>query len=364
METATPVIGGDLIGKRARYRRPSGRPAVLAALVALAATLMLTTGCSTAPIEQASPSDAAAHLRSGPQTATLPDADVVPVTSNPTITLPVTVGSASGGSVTVTDTSRIIAIDRNGTLSNIVFSLGLGSRVVGRDQSTTFPSAADLPVVTGNGHQLNAEAVLALNPSVVLVDKTTTPPQAVEALRASQIPVVAFTDTRSVSTTPDLIRAVAAALGVTPAGDALVARTQAQIADAQATIPDPSGDPTMAFLYIRGPNLVLLAGPNSGADDLIEALGGKDAGTAAGLSAAFTAITPEALLRADPDVILVMTQGADSVGGLDGVLALPGVADTDAGRARRVVQMDETEILAFGPDVGRVLGALSHAIYT
>ncbi|MGC5245502.1 heme/hemin ABC transporter substrate-binding protein [Gordonia sp. DT219] len=337
-------------------------------LVALAlstlALLAAVTACSTAPIAQSPASDSAAHLRDGPQTATLPDPDVVPITSNPAVTLPTTVDSAAGGKVTVTDAGRIIAVDRNGTLGNIVFSLGLGTRVVGRDQSTTFPSAAKLPLVTGNGHQLNAESVLALDPSVVLIDAGTTPPQAVDAIRASGIAVVGFDSTRTVAATPALIRAVAASLGVTPAGEQLVARTEADIATARSAVPDPSGDPKIAFLYIRGPRLVLLAGPKSGADDLISALGGTDAGSAAGFSAQFTAVTAEALLRANPDVILVMTQGADSVGGLDGVLALPGVADTTAGRNRRVVAMDESEVLAFGPDVGRVLGALGHAIYT
>jgi iron complex transport system substrate-binding protein len=58
-----------------------------------------------------------------------------------------------------------------------------------------------------------------------------------------------------------------------------------------------------------------------------------------------------------------MTQGAESVGGLDKVLQLPGLAQTDAGRNQRVVQMDQAEILTFGPDTGRVLAALAEAIY-
>lgn len=337
----------------------------ISAVVLLAlATILVVAGCSTTPIDTATSSaSTAAHLRNGPQTATLPDADVVPVTTNPTITLPATAASVGHGNVTVTDTSRIIAVDRNGTLGNIVFSLGLGPRVVGRDQSTTFASAASLPVVTGNGHQLNAESVLALNPSVVLVDSETTPPQAVDQIRASNIAVVEFSSTRTIASTDALIRSVATTLGVKPAGEQLVARTDAQVAAAKSVVPTPSGDPTIAFLYIRGPRLVLLTGPGSGADDLIAALGGKDAGAAAGFTGAFTAVTAEALLKANPAVILVMTQGADSVGGVDGVLKLAGVADTDAGRNRRVVQMDETEVLSFGPDVGHVLSALAHAIY-
>jgi len=70
------------------------------------------------------------------------------------------------------------------------------------------------------------------------------------------------------------------------------------------------------------------------------------------------------MIHADPDVIIVMTEGAATVGGPEGVLKLPGIADTEAGRNRRVVQMDESKILAFGPDVGLVLSALAKAIYT
>lgn len=45
-----------------------------------------------------------------------------------------------------------------------------------------------------------------------------------------------------------------------------------------------------------------------------------DAGTEAGLDKHFTPITTEAPAQAQPDVILMMTKGLDSVGGLDGVL--------------------------------------------
>lgn len=334
------------------------------ALVLAAALVLGSAACSTAPIEGSAPSSVAtAKLRSGPQTATVPGGDVVPVTTTPRVSLPATAESIGRGQVQVTDIDRILAIDRNGTLANIVFSLGLGPRVVGRDRSTVFPAAAGLPLVTSTGHTLNAEAVLALRPTVVLIDQSTTPRGAIDQIRASGVPVVEYTSVRTLAGTPDLIRGVAAALGVREAGDDLVRRTQSEIDEAKTLVPRPSGDPTMAFLYLRG-RLQLIAGPGSGADDLIAALGGRDAGAAAGMTGAFTAITSEALLRANPDVVLVMTQGAESVGGLDGVLAIPGIAETSAGRARRVVQMDESEILAFGPDTGKVLAALARAIYT
>jgi iron complex transport system substrate-binding protein len=337
------------------------RPALAVLVVLIIGTL---SACFVEPIEQPAASVAPTPpLADRPQTAELPATDVTPIATDPTPTLPVTVDSTGHRPVTVTDVDRIIAVDINGTLGNIVFSLGLGPNVVGRDTSTAFPSAVDLPVVTNRGHSLNAEAVLALSPTVVLVDENTVPAAAVDQIRDSGIPVVVFPGTRSLDANDSLMRSVADALGVPVQGEQLVARTDREVAAARDLVPSPSGDPVMAFVYIRGRNLILLAGPGSGADDLIENLGGRDAGREADLSGAFTAISAEAMIEADPNVLLVMTQGADTVGGLDGVLELPGIAETDAGRNRRIVQMDETEILAFGPDAGQVLGALAEAIY-
>lgn len=326
---------------------PSARRPLLGIL--LAVLVAIVAGCSTTPLNVADTVDpTAAHLRDGEQIVTLPSDDPVPVEADPSF---------------APRAERIIALDRNGTLGAIVYALGLGPHVVGRDRSTTFPAARDLPEVTDPGHAINVERVLAQKPTIILAGKDANPKGVLDQLRATQVEVVAFTDERSVAGTPALIRDVAAALGAQAAGEKLVRRTQSQIEAAHRALPDPTGDPKIAFLYIRGERLILLAGPDSGADNLIEALGGTDAGTAAGLTAAFTTVSSESLLRADPDVILVMTQGAETVGGLDKVARLPAIAGTRAGRAKRIVAMDETQLLAFGPDTGLVLEALGKAIY-
>ncbi len=309
---------------------------------------LVLTACITTPLDVAAVRDDKSPLRDGPRIATLAHDEPIPVELNP---------------VAGPQADRIIALDRNGTLGAIVYALGLGPRVVARDRSTTFAAALPLPEVTDAGHAVNFEKVLAQNPSIVLASADSTPVGVLDQLRAARVQVVEFTGERSVAGTPELIRDVARALGASGAGEKLVRRTAEEIAAAEAALPSPTGDPAIAFLYIRGDRLILLAGPRSGADDLIRALGGHDAGTASGLTAAFTTVSTESLMLADPDVILVMTQGAETVGGLDNVAQLPAVAGTTAGRAGRVIAMDETQLLAFGPDTGLVLDALGKAIY-
>lgn len=295
------------------------------------------------------------------------DIPIDPLSPTPVPDLPVTVRSVDGVDVTIDDASRILAVDLYGTLAETVFSLGLGANVVGRDTSTGFPEAAALPLVTVGGHSLSAEAVLDLDPTVVLTDTTIGPPEVLAQLRDAGIPVVFFDPTRTLDGIGDQIEAVAAALGVPAAGRALAARTTADIdaATSRATAVPTSADaaPRVAFLYLRGSAVALLGGPGSGADELVAAVGGIDAGTEAGLERPFTQITSEALVSAAPDVLLLLEGGLASVDGVDGLLAVPGIAQTPAGENRAVVTAADTNLLTFGPRTGATLRALADAVH-
>ncbi|MFY1698011.1 MULTISPECIES: heme/hemin ABC transporter substrate-binding protein [unclassified Solwaraspora] len=334
------------------------RPGRLAALLTGALLAGCVAACATA---DADPTGTAVSC--GPVTATVADADVTPLDPAPTPVLPVTVTDAAGDRVTVTDASRILAVNLYGSIAEIVFSLGLGDRVVGRDTSTDFPAAADLPVVTPGGHDLSTEAIMSLDPSVVLLDDSIGPPEVLDQLRTAGIPVVRIGDEQSLAAVPVHIREVAAALGVADAGETLVARVDGEIAAARDGV-DPDADrPRVAFLYLRGTaGVYLMGGKGAGSDAMIDAAGGEDAGTAIGLER-FRPLTSEGLINAAPDVILVMTKGLESVGGVDGLVAMPGVAQTPAGQQRRVVDMDDTVLLNFGTRTGRAIQALARAIH-
>ncbi|MER7001467.1 ABC transporter substrate-binding protein [Dactylosporangium sp. NPDC000555] len=328
----------------------------------LALLLLITaagTGCSAAGPGTASMSTAGC----GPVTATIGSTDVDPLRPAPAPVLPATVTSSDGRTVTVTDISRILPVNLYGSIAEIVFSLGLGDNVIGRDTSTTFPAAAHLPVVTPAGHDLSAEAILDLNPSVVLADDSIGPPEVLRQLRAAGIPVVLVKAEQTLDAVPGHIRAIAAALGVPAAGAQLVARVEGEIAAARRSAPD-GRSPRIAFLYLRGTaGVYLIGGRGAGSDAMIEAIGGVDAGSAAGLTK-FRPLTSEGLINAAPDVILVMTEGLTSVGGVDGLVKLPGVAQTPAGTARRIVDMDDGALLSFGARSGRAVQALARAVYS
>lgn len=277
--------------------------------------------------------------------------------------LPAKVASADGRTVTVEDTSRVVPL--TGSLNEIVFTLGLGEQVVARDITATFEQAADLPVVT-RAHDVSAESVLSLKPTVVLADTTTGPAEAISQIRDAGIPLVVLDPPKELDDIGPRIEAVAGALGVAEAGKALVERTEQRIGKVRADVPDlPAADrPRVAFLYLRGSaSVYLLGGRESGAGSLLEAAGALDAGKESGLRKDFTAITSEALAKAAPDAILVMAKGLKSVDGVDGLVKIPGVAETPAGMDRRVVSIDDGVLLNYGPRTDQVLADLVDQLY-
>jgi iron complex transport system substrate-binding protein len=306
--------------------------------------------------------DASAQPRKAASRAAAPDR-VEPVKSGAKPELPVTVTSADGRRVTVQDAERIVPL--TGSLNEIVFTLGLGENVVARDITATFEQAEKLPVVT-RAHDVSAESVLSLKPTVVLADTTTGPAEAIDQIRDAGVPLVVFDPAKSLDDVSPRIEAVAKTLGVEKSGAELTRRTERRIDAAREAIPvgDRAKKPRVAFLYLRGSaSVYLLGGRDSGASSLLEAAGAVDAGKESGLKKDFTAITSEALAEAAPDAILVMTKGLASVNGVDGLLKVPGVAETPAGLDRRVVSIDDGVLLNYGPRTDQVLKSLVEQLY-
>jgi len=94
---------------------------------------------------------------------------------------------------------------------------------------------------------------------------------------------------------------------------------------------------------------------------LISAIGAIDVG-AASLPRPFNTMTAESLATLNPDLILVMTKGLESVGGVSGLLKLPGVAQTKAGKNHAIIDVDDSLLLSFGPRTPSLVVALSQKV--
>lgn len=356
----------------------------LSALVLAVAIAVGLTGCATAaPASRSASLDCPAadtpladleltddvRTATGPSTACLPSTAIDAVDDTTAPALPVTVTDAEGREVEVDDVSRILAVDISGTIAATVFALGLGDNVVGRDSSTDIAGTEDLPVVTKTGHTLNPEAILELAPTIMLTDTTIGPKEVRQQLRDAGIEIVVISSERRLDTTSDLVAEIATALGVPTRGDALAEQLAADVAAAQAEVaavaPSAASDRArMLFLYVRGSaNVYYIFGKDSGADSLIDAVGGIDVAGEIGWEG-MKPMTAEALVAAQPDVLVMMTDGLASVDGVDGLIErIPALQQTPAGQQRRVVDMADAAILSFGPRTADVVRALARALY-
>jgi iron complex transport system substrate-binding protein len=283
----------------------------------------------------------------GPAVTAEPEAEPV---------LPVALTDETGESVTVDDVSRIIPV--NGDVAEVVFALGLGDRVVATDLSATYPPEADARPEIGYQRALVAETILAHEPTVVIGDSLAGPPGALDEVRAVDVPVVITEYPRDVDGAARKIRAIATALGVPGRGELLARETEAAIASARDEADALEGDgPPVAFLYLRGEDVQQIAGAGSGISALITDAGAIDIGTELDVDE-FAPLGAEALIEAQPDVIVVTTSGLESVGGIDGLVELPAVAGTPAGRERRILAYEDQLVLGLGPRTGEFLHQL------
>ena len=252
-------------------------------------------------------------------------------------------------------TAARVVVLANG-VAEIIQSLNAQSIIVGRDISSTEVSLDSIPIVT-SGHQVLPEKVIALKPDLVLIDASIGPKAAIETIKAAGISVVQTPESWSLQDLPNKVRAVGRAIGALNQAEELVAQIEQSLSGSTV-----KNSPRIAFLYLRGTSAVyLIGGAGSGADSLLAAIGAIDVG-AQKLDRPFNTLTAESLAELNPDVILVMSKGLESVGGIEGLLKLPGVAQTKAGKNSAVIDVDDSLLLSFGPRTPSLVDALANAI--
>lgn len=292
--------------------------------IGLFAAALLLTGCATSQVSD---------------TSTISENDVSAISIDATSSFSV---------------ARVVVL-ANG-VAEIMNSLNAGALIVGRDLASSEKALEDVPVVT-SGHQVIPEKVIGLKPDLVIIDASTGPKSAIDQIRSAGIRVEQTPESWNLADISLKVQAVANVIGAPQQGDLLNQAISSAITNSKL-----SSKPRIAFLYLRGTSAIyLIGGEGSGADSLISAIGGIDVGAAA-LPRPFNTLTAESLATLNPDVIIVMTKGLESVGGISGLLKLPGVAQTEAGKKQAVIDVDDSLLLSFGPRTPSLVQVLAERV--
>ena len=333
-------------------------------------TALVASQASEAPVTDADSPTASSVAQSPapPNTEAAQNTDAPPTTSPATSSTappataasawPIVITDETGEEITIESVERIIPLD--GTVAEVVFALGMGDNVVATDLSATWPPEADALPEIGYQRSLAAETVAAFNPTILLATDIAGPPGALEDLKRLGYPLVIVPNDSSPQGPGEKVRAVARALGIPERGEELASQIDQEIAD-NSVSETPENPLTVMALYVRGTAAQRILGESSATHWLIKAAGGADAAEIMGISES-APISPEAILEVAPDVLLIPSAGLESAGGIDGLMEIPGFAETPAGQNRNVLNYDDQYLLGNGPRVGRLIGEMRAAL--
>lgn len=293
------------------------------------------------------------HLMAQTPSVATPTAGITPQ-------LPVTVTDIRGNEVTISDVSRIVSL--NGNVTETLFALGLGENIVALDVSALYPPAALALPKIGYQRDLSAEGILSFAPTLIIGSTEAGPEDVIQQIRDANTTTLILEAPTSPDEAAVEIQNIANAVGLPDAGAALATQVTDRLAEAKSLAAESSLEPQVAFLYIRGEGTQMIAGANSAADGVITKAGGINVGAKIGIDG-YKPITPEALIEAAPDIILVMQGRLASVGGVEGLLNIPGVRETPAGQDEQIVAFEDLYLLGFGPRIGDSVYDLTLALH-
>ncbi|MET3899105.1 iron complex transport system substrate-binding protein [Devosia sp. UYZn731] len=256
------------------------------------------------------------------------------------------------------DTSRLVSI--GGSLTEIIYALGEEKRLVARDQTATYPEAALALPDVGYMRALAPEGVLSVTPTALLVIDGSGPPEALDVLSHAGVAYQTVPEGFSHQGILAKVRAVGQALGVPDKAEALAAQLDASLNAVEArTAAIPERKKVLFILSTQG-GKIQASGTDTAANGIIDLAGALNAVTD---YSGYKALTEEAIIAANPDVILMMDRGGDH-GGTDAeLLAHPAIALTTAGKNHAIVRLDGAYLLGFGPRTASAVGELVDALY-
>ncbi|MBL0744384.1 heme/hemin ABC transporter substrate-binding protein [Chryseolinea lacunae] len=245
-------------------------------------------------------------------------------------------------------------ITAGSALTETVCALGDCDKIIASDRTSLYPAHIQKLPSIGYRGGIQAEGIISLKPTLIIAEKDYVEDAVLQQLRASGIKLVIVDRQYTIDDTKRFIAQIAAALGRDAEGKKLIATIDRQIADATAQLKKAKTNPKVLCIYNRGAATVSVAGKNT-FGNILAYVG---ATSAVGDVEGYKPLNAEALLASNPEYVVTLSSGLESIGGIDGLLKVPGMAQTTAGKQRQIVSIDGLKLTNFGPRVGETIQEL------
>ncbi|OEZ68185.1 hemin-binding periplasmic protein HmuT precursor [Janthinobacterium sp. HH103] len=255
---------------------------------------------------------------------------------------------------------RIVSV--GGALTEIVYALEAQGELVGVDTTSLYPAVAQQLPQVGYARTLSAEGVLSLAPTQLIATEEAGPQAVLRQVREAGVPVAVLSANNQFEGLLERVKQVGRITGRPEPAARLAQSLQQQWSGALAKVQQRQHAPVrVLFILAHAPNQVMVGGRETGADAMLAYAGTVNVMGGQGGFAGYKPLTPEAVIAARPDIVLVTDQGLKASGGVDGILKLPGLAQTPAGRKHRIVSQEAMLLLGFGPRMPQALAELDAA---
>lgn len=240
-----------------------------------------------------------------------------------------------------------------GSLTELIYAIGAGNRVVGVDETTSFPpQTAALPHI-GYWKQLSSEGILSLRPDSFITWQDAGPQLVFDQLRAQKVQVITLP--RIPATVDQMyanIDTLAESLGAQEQGKTLINDLRQRLAKVAQSSASKAAPVKALFILSAGGSAPQVAGKGSVADAVMTLAGAQNVAK----HPQYRSYSAEALIAANPEVIIVTSQ---MIGGdLNRLSTIAGITHTAAWKNQRIVSIDQAVILGMGPRVADAVETL------
>jgi iron complex transport system substrate-binding protein len=249
--------------------------------------------------------------------------------------------------------ARVVTL--GGSVTEIVYALGEGGRLVGNDLSSLYPEAATRLPRIGYYRAVPVEGVAALKPDLVLASEQAGPPKAIEKLAELGLRIVKVSDTPSMASLDARIRAVAQALGRPVAGEQLVADIHRKLDEAMGF----PGKSLRTVMVLNRAGRLQGAGSHTAADAIMEMAGLIN--VLHDVQKGYQPLSNEGLAALAPDLLLISRSSLPASGrGREPLLTTLGLSPSTLRPHCRIVVVDDSLILGVGPRLPQVIRQLKN----
>ena len=268
-----------------------------------------------------------------------------------------------GNSENGKSSTRIVSVSKH--VTELLFALGQGDKLVAVDLSSTFPEQAKQLKTVGYHRALSAESIISMRPDLVIHSNDIGPEGVNDQLIKAGVNVKIVGGANTIDSTYLLIKELGNYFKVDKEADSLLQKMKSGIETAKIELnkhPILDTPSVMIIHFGRASNIYfVMSGRKGVGDKMIQLAGGKtsfyDAKGARQISA-------EAVATANPDIILATDFGYDQMGSMEKFIeGVPGVALTNAGKNKRIYRFEEHDLVYFGPRTGENIIKLIQLIH-